>query len=135
MSAFLLDTNVISETARKKPDSRLLAYEYLEHRFDACVRLLAGVVFLIDRGLATGITIYAPPIAHARDEGDDQGAGGHDAQSNDETAAAADAIGVRAEDDGTERAHEGAGAEAAEGPQQRGELAAGGEERLRDAGG
>jgi predicted nucleic acid-binding protein len=26
MSSFLLDTNVISETARKKPDARLLAW-------------------------------------------------------------------------------------------------------------
>jgi solute:Na+ symporter, SSS family len=38
------------------------AYEYLEHRFDARVRLLGGVLFLIGRGLATGITIYAPSI-------------------------------------------------------------------------
>jgi Na+/proline symporter len=38
------------------------AYEYLEHRFDARVRLLVGVLFLIGRGLATGITIYAPSI-------------------------------------------------------------------------
>ncbi|HEY0189879.1 MAG TPA: hypothetical protein VGC42_02075, partial [Kofleriaceae bacterium] len=38
------------------------AYEYLEHRFDARVRLLCGVLFLIGRGLATGITIYAPSI-------------------------------------------------------------------------
>lgn len=38
------------------------AYEYLEHRFDARVRLFGGVLFLIGRGLATGITIYAPSI-------------------------------------------------------------------------
>ncbi|HEX2688181.1 MAG TPA: sodium:solute symporter [Kofleriaceae bacterium] len=38
------------------------AYEYLEHRFDARVRLLGGVLFLVGRGLATGITIYAPSI-------------------------------------------------------------------------
>ncbi|HET7506377.1 MAG TPA: sodium:solute symporter [Kofleriaceae bacterium] len=38
------------------------AYEYLEHRFDARVRLLVGVLFLVGRGLATGITIYAPSI-------------------------------------------------------------------------
>jgi Na+/proline symporter len=38
------------------------AYEYLEHRFDARVRLFGGMLFLIGRGLATGITIYAPSI-------------------------------------------------------------------------
>jgi SSS family transporter len=38
------------------------AYEYLEHRFDARVRVLGGVLFLLGRGLATGITIYAPSI-------------------------------------------------------------------------
>jgi SSS family solute:Na+ symporter len=38
------------------------AYEYLEHRFDVRVRLLGGVLFLLGRGLATGITIYAPAI-------------------------------------------------------------------------
>jgi Na+/proline symporter len=38
------------------------AYEYLEHRFDARVRFLCGILFLIGRGLATGITIYAPSI-------------------------------------------------------------------------
>jgi solute:Na+ symporter, SSS family len=38
------------------------AYEYLEHRFDVRVRLLGGGLFLLGRGLATGITIYAPSI-------------------------------------------------------------------------
>ena len=38
------------------------AYEYLEHRFDARVRYLGALLFLIQRGLATGITIYAPAI-------------------------------------------------------------------------
>lgn len=38
------------------------AYEYLEHRFDLRVRLVGGTLFLIGRGLATGITIYAPSI-------------------------------------------------------------------------
>ena len=38
------------------------AYEYLEHRFDARVRYLGAILFLIQRGLATGITIYAPAI-------------------------------------------------------------------------
>jgi Na+/proline symporter len=38
------------------------AYEYLEYRFDARVRYLGALLFLIQRGLATGITIYAPAI-------------------------------------------------------------------------
>lgn len=38
------------------------AYEYLEHRFDARVRYVGAVLFLIQRGLAAGITIYAPAI-------------------------------------------------------------------------
>jgi len=38
------------------------AYEYLEHRFDARVRYFGAVSFLIQRGLATGISIYAPAI-------------------------------------------------------------------------
>src|SRR5690606_6200369 len=38
------------------------AYEYLEGRFDVRVRLFAAALFLISRGLAAGITIYAPAI-------------------------------------------------------------------------
>lgn len=38
------------------------AYEYLETRFDLKTRTLAAVLFLIQRGLAAGITIYAPAI-------------------------------------------------------------------------
>lgn len=38
------------------------AYEYLEGRFDVKVRLFAALMFLISRGLAAGITIYAPAI-------------------------------------------------------------------------
>jgi Na+/proline symporter len=38
------------------------AYEYLEHRFDVRVRMFTGMLFLIGRGLATAITIYAPAI-------------------------------------------------------------------------
>lgn len=38
------------------------AYEYLESRFDLKTRLLAAFIFLIQRGLAAGITIYAPAI-------------------------------------------------------------------------
>jgi len=38
------------------------AYEYLEHRFDVKVRSLAAILFLVQRGLATGLTIYAPAV-------------------------------------------------------------------------
>lgn len=38
------------------------AYEYLEQRFDVRVRTLGALLFLIQRGLAAGITIYAPSI-------------------------------------------------------------------------
>ncbi len=38
------------------------AYEYLESRFDLKTRLLTAFLFLIQRGLAAGITIYAPAI-------------------------------------------------------------------------
>ncbi|SFG35514.1 sodium:solute symporter [Pontibacter chinhatensis] len=38
------------------------AYEFLENRFDLKTRSLAAVLFLIQRGLAAGITIYAPAI-------------------------------------------------------------------------
>ena len=38
------------------------AYEYLETRFDLKTRSLAAILFLIQRGLAAGITIFAPAI-------------------------------------------------------------------------
>jgi Na+/proline symporter len=38
------------------------AYEFLENRFDLKTRSLASILFLIQRGLAAGITIYAPAI-------------------------------------------------------------------------
>lgn len=38
------------------------AYEYLESRFDVKTRSLTAILFLIQRGLAAGITIYAPAI-------------------------------------------------------------------------
>lgn len=38
------------------------AYEFLEERFDLKTRTLAAFLFLIQRGLAAGITIYAPSI-------------------------------------------------------------------------
>jgi SSS family solute:Na+ symporter len=38
------------------------AYEYLEKRFDLKTRSLAAILFLVQRGLGTGLTIYAPGI-------------------------------------------------------------------------
>ena len=38
------------------------AYEFLENRFDLKTRTLTAILFLIQRGLAAGITIYAPAI-------------------------------------------------------------------------
>ena len=38
------------------------AYEFLEERFDLRTRTLTAVLFLVQRGLAAGITIYAPAI-------------------------------------------------------------------------
>jgi SSS family transporter len=40
----------------------LTAYEYLETRFDLRTRQLAAFLFLLQRGLSAGITIYAPAI-------------------------------------------------------------------------
>ena len=42
------------------------AYEFLERRFDRKTRQLAALLFLIQRGLAAGITIYAPAIILSR---------------------------------------------------------------------
>ena len=38
------------------------AYEYLGKRFDSRTRSLAAFLFLFQRGLGTGLTIYAPAI-------------------------------------------------------------------------
>lgn len=38
------------------------AYEFLEKRFDAKTRTLTSFLFLLQRGLSTGISIYAPSI-------------------------------------------------------------------------
>lgn len=38
------------------------AYQYLEQRFDVKVRAFTAFLFLVSRGLAAGITIYAPAI-------------------------------------------------------------------------
>jgi SSS family transporter len=38
------------------------AYEFLEQRFDLRTRALTSILFLVSRGLSTGISIYAPSI-------------------------------------------------------------------------
>ncbi len=38
------------------------AYQYLEERFDRKTRLFTSLLFLLSRGLSTGISIYAPAI-------------------------------------------------------------------------
>ena len=38
------------------------AYEYLEQRFDVKVRALVSAIFLIPRGLAAGLSLYAPSV-------------------------------------------------------------------------
>ena len=38
------------------------AYEYLENRFDLKTRTITALLFIVQRGLAAGITIYAPSI-------------------------------------------------------------------------
>jgi Na+/proline symporter len=40
----------------------LTAYEYLEQRFDLKTRQLTAAIFLLQRGLGTGVSIYAPAI-------------------------------------------------------------------------
>ncbi|MFD2598225.1 sodium:solute symporter [Sphingobacterium corticis] len=38
------------------------AYEFLEKRFDVNTRVLTAILFLIQRGISTGITIFAPAV-------------------------------------------------------------------------
>ena len=42
--------------------SAVTAYQFLEQRFDRKTRLFAAALFLMSRGLAAGITIFAPAI-------------------------------------------------------------------------
>ena len=38
------------------------AYEYLEGRFDLRTRTLTAIIFLVQRGLGTAMTLYAPAL-------------------------------------------------------------------------
>src|SRR6185369_3530070 len=38
------------------------AYEFLERRFDGKTRTLTSIVFLVQRGLGVGMTLYAPSV-------------------------------------------------------------------------
>src|SRR6188508_1752440 len=38
------------------------AYEYLEERFDGKTRTLSSLLFLLQRGVSTGISVFAPSI-------------------------------------------------------------------------
>src|SRR6201984_2002201 len=38
------------------------AYEYLDERFDSKTRSLITAIFLIERGLAAGLSLYAPSV-------------------------------------------------------------------------
>lgn len=40
----------------------ITAYEYLEHRFDGKTRTLTSMLFFLQRGLSTGISIFAPSL-------------------------------------------------------------------------
>ena len=40
----------------------MTAYEYLEHRFDLRTRTFAAFLFLLQRGMGAGLTLYAPAI-------------------------------------------------------------------------
>ena len=40
----------------------ITAYEYLEKRFDRKTRVLVALLFLVSRGLASGLAIYAPAL-------------------------------------------------------------------------
>jgi len=40
----------------------ITAYEFLEHRFDAKTRTLTSALFLLSRGLSTGVSIFAPSL-------------------------------------------------------------------------
>ncbi|MBI1751264.1 MAG: sodium:solute symporter [Acidobacteria bacterium] len=59
LAAVVLSVTVLPLYHRLKVST---AYEILEARFDLKTRLLAAILFLIQRGLAVGITIFAPAL-------------------------------------------------------------------------
>ena len=59
LAAVVLSVTLIPLYHRLKVST---AYELLEARFDLKTRLLAAILFLIQRGLAVGLTIFAPAL-------------------------------------------------------------------------
>jgi SSS family transporter len=59
LAAIVLSVTLIPLYHRLKVST---AYEILEARFDLKTRLLAAILFLIQRGLAVGLTIFAPAL-------------------------------------------------------------------------
>jgi Na+/proline symporter len=59
LAAVVLSVTLIPLFHRLKVST---AYELLEARFDLKTRLLAAILFLIQRGLAVGLTIFAPAL-------------------------------------------------------------------------
>ena len=41
------------------------AYEFLDERFDRPTRIFTGILFLLSRGISTGMSLYAPAIVLA----------------------------------------------------------------------
>ena len=59
LAAVVLSVTILPLYHRLKVST---AYEFLEDRFDLKTRLLAAILFLIQRGLAVGLTIFAPAL-------------------------------------------------------------------------
>lgn len=59
LAAVVLSVTILPLYHRLKVST---AYEFLEGRFDLKTRLLAAILFLIQRGLAVGLTIFAPAL-------------------------------------------------------------------------
>lgn len=58
--AIILVTSVLVPAYHKL--KVITAYEFLEKRFDVRVRVFTALLFLMQRGLAAGLTIYAPAL-------------------------------------------------------------------------
>ena len=59
LAAVVLSVTILPLYHRLKVST---AYEFLEARFDLKTRLLAAILFLVQRSLAVGITIFAPAL-------------------------------------------------------------------------